>query len=180
MNTAELRERIRELLKEKPLLLVAIDGFGGSGKSTLAAALQNSFEGSQVVHMDDFAQSRNGDTDRQRLLQQVLEPLRAGKSARYQKFDWQNERLGDWVELKAGGPVFVEGTSLLADDLYPYYDFNVWIDVPHEEASKRGMDRDKNVYKVDHDEKWRTIWIPGEKEYAKLEPWKRADFLFKN
>jgi len=34
---------------------------------------------------------------------------------------------------------------------------------PHEVASKRGMDRGKNIYKVDHDEKWEKIWIPGEK-----------------
>ena len=129
--------------------------------------------------LDDFATARGEHSDRKRFLEQVLVPLHEGRATTYQKYDWKKDDMGDWVEIKPEGLVICEGVSMLGEDFTPYYDLRVWLDVPHEVASKRGMDRDKNIYKVDHDEKWEKIWIPGEKAYAKSEPWNRADFVIK-
>ncbi len=175
-----VKEKIAELLSTKEPVLLAVDGFGGAGKSTFATEVQKHFPGAVIIPFDDFFTSLEAVYDRKKFLEQVLLPLHAGTQAKYQKFDWPKGEMGDWVTVEPKGLIIFEGVSMLGEDFNPYYDIRVWLDVAHEVASKRGMDRDKNVYKVDHDEKWEKIWIPGEKEYAKSEPWKRADFLIKN
>lgn len=175
----QIKERVSDLLSQKQPVLLAVDGYGGAGKSTFAAKLQAEFPSSIVIGLDDFAVSEQILADRQRFLEQVLVPLSQGKQAKYQKFNWQKQMLDEWVTVEPEGLVILEGVSLLADDFNSHYDLRVWIDTPHEVASQRGMDRDKNVYKVDHNDLWNRIWIPREKEYAKTEPWKRADFVIK-
>ncbi len=174
-----IKENITELLAQKSLVLLAIDGYGGSGKSTLAKEIQSEFPGSEIITLDDFATSTNNGADRKRFLEQVLIPLSNSKEANYQKFDWSEQKLTDWKVVKPEGLIIIEGVSMLGEDFNPYYDFRIWIDCPHEIASKRGMNRDKNEYKVDNDEKWEQIWIKEEQEYAKTEPWKRADLIVK-
>ncbi|MEK7109037.1 MAG: hypothetical protein AAB919_01205 [Patescibacteria group bacterium] len=176
----KVKEKISGLLAHKQPVLLAVDGYGGAGKSTFAAKIQQEFPGSVVITLDDFGTSRGEHSDRGRFMEQVLAPLHAGRATKYQRYDWKKDDLADWVEVKPEGLIILEGVSMLGEDFNPYYDLRVWLDVPHEVASKRGMDRDKNVYKVDHDEKWEKIWIPGEKAYAKSEPWKRADYILKN
>ena len=46
-------EQIKQLLKEKEYVVIAIDGCAASGKTTLAKKLSNMFSAS-VIHMDDF------------------------------------------------------------------------------------------------------------------------------
>jgi uridine kinase len=89
------------------------------------------------------------------------------------------QALAEWREINADGLIIIEGVSALGEDFNLYYDFRIWIDCPLEFASKRGMDRDRNVYKVDHDQMWKEIWIKEDQEYAKTEPWKRADLIIK-
>ncbi len=175
----KVKEKLSNLLAQRQPILLAIDGYGGAGKSTFATHLQKEFPGSVIITLDDFATSNAGGADRKRFIEQVLAPLHIGKETKYQKYNWQSQSLGEWVEVEPKGLIILEGVSTLGEDFNQYYDSRVWLDVPHEVASKRGMDRDKTVYQVDHDEKWKKIWIPQEKEYAKQEPWKRADFILK-
>ncbi len=167
---------LRELLMQKQPVLLAIGGYGGSGKTTLARAIQSEFPGSEIVTLDDFA-IPGGGSDRKRIVSQVLDPLSNGIPAHYQRFDWEQQSLTEWRKVKPEGLIIIEGVSVLGDDFNPFFDFRIWIDCPHELASKRGMERDKNVYKVDHDRMWNEIWIPEEIEYGKTEPWKRADLI---
>ncbi len=167
---------VRELLTKKQLVLLAIGGYGGSGKSTLALEIQSEFPGSSIITLDDFA-IPGGGSDRKRIIDQVLVPLSDGKTASYQRFDWPMQAPAEWREVNANGLIIIEGVSVLGDDFNPFFDFRIWIDCPHELASKRGMERDKNVYKVDLDRMWNEIWIPEEIEYGRTEPWKRADLI---
>jgi uridine kinase len=167
---------VRELLTRKQLVLLAIDGYGGSGKTTLARAIQGEFPNSAIISGDDFA-IPGGGSDRKRIISQVLVPLSEGKTANYQRFDWPKQALAEWREVKPHGLIIFEGVSALGEDFNTYYDFRIWIDCAHELASQRGMERDKNIYGVDHDRMWKEIWIPEEREYGKTEPWKRADLI---
>ena len=175
----QIIEKVSVLLLRKQPILLAIDGYGGSGKSTLAREIQSDFPGSKIITLDDFVISNEEPADRNRFLAQVLIPLSSGKLARYQRYDWQRQELAEWIEVAPKGLIIVEGVSTLGEDFNPYYDFRIWIDCPHELASKRGMERDRNVYNVDHDRMWEEVWIKGEQEYAKTEPWKRADLIIK-
>jgi len=175
----QIQEKVTALLLRKPIVLLAIDGYGGSGKSTLARKIQNEFSGSVIITLDDFVTSTVSGPDRRRVLSQVLLPLSGSKSAQYQRFDWHQEILTDWITVKPEGLIIIEGVSVLKDDFHSYYDFRVWIDCPPELASKRGMERDRNIYKVNNDQKWEEIWIKADQEYAKTEPWKHADLIIK-
>ncbi len=169
--------RIQELLEKKQPVLVAIDGYGGAGKTTLARAIQSEFLSSAIITLDDFATDIEGPADRKRFLSQVLLPLSNGIAANYQRFDWPTQALAEWREVRPNGLIIIEGVSTLGEDFNSYYDLRVWIDCPHELASQRGMERDKNIYGVNHEQLWKEIWIPGEREYGKTEPWNRADMI---
>ena len=97
-----------ERLPSRRCVLVAIDGGAGSGKSTFARRLQNALGAGidcAVVHLDHFFRTRRergsrlarvGDTDWQRLRDEVIRPLRAGRTARFLLYDWALDRLHGW------------------------------------------------------------------------------------
>lgn len=175
---AEIVHKIQNLKKPNKTLLVAIDGRGGSGKSTLANNLKQKLENVTIVHLDDFAYPMGG-ADRQRLLDQVILPLKENKLARYQKRDFETKKLTTWHEIQPGGTVIIEGVITLHDLLEKYYDFKIWIEVPAEVGFQRGLERDRNVYKVDTEKDWKEKWMPEEdKAIAEQKPQEKADYTF--
>jgi len=122
-------------------MLVAVDGVGGSGKSHFAARLAAAHPGVTVVHTDDFASWEAG-LDWRRLRLQVIDPLLADRPARYQRYDWDRERLAEWHDVGPGGVVVVEGVSSLRVGLADTYDLAVWIQTPRETCLERGLERD--------------------------------------
>jgi uridine kinase len=164
---------VRELLAKKQPVLLAIDGYGGSGKTTLARAIQSEFPGSAIITLDDFATDTTSGADRKRFLSQVLMPLSAGKAAHYQKFNWREKALGDWITVEPNGLIITEGVSVLGEDFIFYYDLRIWIDCPFELALQRMKERDKNM----HNPKYFNVWEKEDRNYGKTEPWKRADII---
>ena len=61
---------------------------------------------------------------------QVLEPLLAGRPARYQRWDLVTDAGLDWVEVPRGVPVVVEGVSATDDRVPVPWDVTLWLDVP--------------------------------------------------
>jgi uridine kinase len=176
----KIAEKIREQKKADTTFLIAIDGFGGSGKSTLArklrAALQDILE-TTIVGIDDFHDPNLKRKNRDRLFKQVLQPLRDGKIANYQRYEWGIEKLAEWHEIAPGGIVIIEGLPSMHPELGKY-DLTIWIDMNQDEAAKRGIDRDLYEYKVDTRKQWSEDWMPQEKEYVEtFNPKERADFI---
>ncbi|MDO8594738.1 MAG: uridine kinase [bacterium] len=174
---AELSEKIRSLKRDGKTLFVAIDGRGGSGKSTLAERLSKNLPNVDVVHLDDFAYPMQG-ADRERLLNQVILPLKNSTKGNYQRFDTKANKLAEWHEIMPGGIVIVEGVLTLHPILHGYYDFRIWIECPAELGCERGVARDIRRVGVDNSKQWKEIWMPEEKlAIEEHQPHARADYV---
>ncbi len=152
--------------------VIAISGFAGSGKTTLARALHARLESSAVVPVDDFVQpgylERSSDwacIDRKRLAHDVLQAAERGAYIRYLAYDWSIQELGKYRDIGRPSYVILEGIGIMHPDLIPYFDLTIWIDCPLETAMRRGMQRDREVLRVNHDELWQTVWGPNDQEF---------------
>lgn len=170
--------KIKSLKKSGETLLIGIDGFGGSGKSTLAKDLKAELgQVSAVVSLDDFGYP----ADRKRLLEQVIVPLKNNNQAKYQRYDWESKTLKEWFTIEPSSIVIIEGLRALSPELKKYYDLTIWMDMDQEYASKRGLNRDLNEYKVDNASKWEHEWKSMEKDYVESDkPQETADFKIKS
>lgn len=124
--------------------LVVVDGPAGSGKTTYAARLAGRLAGAPVVHMDDLYEGWSGldDSVWARLESQLLAPLRAGRAARYQRYDWERGRFGEWVDLAAPDVLVVEGVGAAARQVDPWAVLRVWVEAPRDVRLERGVARD--------------------------------------
>lgn len=156
----------------RPRLLVGIDGPGASGKSTLAGLLAERIDSAEVVHVDDFylpsaiRDSRAGEVgalfDLPRLADQVVLPAAAGGPLRYQRYDWDRDRLEEWWEIGAGVPVIVEGVFSLHQGLRGHYTYGVFCRADRTVRLRRGLDRDGEQARS----MWEDQWMPAEDRYA--------------
>lgn len=84
-----------------------IDGPSGAGKTTLANQIGAAL-GIRVVHLDDFYPGWSGLAEGAAIVaRDVLDPHAPG----YWRWDWENDRRGEWVELDPGADVIVEGVG---------------------------------------------------------------------
>ncbi|WP_044648415.1 uridine kinase [Paenibacillus terrae] len=178
---------INEKSKKQSTLLVGIDGCGGSGKSTFAYKLKEELSNSTIVHKDDFhLPSSNiinthpskkpigADFDWKRLLNQVLEPIRQERDGRYQRYDWETDKLAEWHTVPAGGIVIIEGVYSIRKELEDKYDFKIWVDCPREIRLSRGLERDGDCARG----MWEDNWMISEDIYVEAhKPFKKADLV---
>jgi uridine kinase len=172
-------------LVESRLTLVGIDGLGGAGKSTFAQRLAGALADATIVHGDDFYGPEERDWrswtpregyeryfDHRRLERQLLQPLRAGRSARFQRYDWERRSLDDWVEVRPAGVVIVEGVYVMRPRLRRYWDLAVFIRTSREVRQRRLHARGEN------DPGWIERWAAAEDYYAQVhQPEASADFV---
>ena len=160
--TQSIVDSIRELdPRGRSTRIVAIDGLGGSGKTELARRLAAALGDAVVVHTDDFARPGQRGWEWNRMQQQVLEPLLRDEPARYQRYDWDADRLAEWHEVPVGGTLIVEGVSSLREELGRYWDFAIWVDAPYATRLQRGVARDGEAMRS----QWTDVWMPEEQEY---------------
>ena len=168
-------------------LLVAIDGLGGAGKSTLARLLKEQLKMLKwivaVVKHDDFylpshqrenqqAKVIGGDFEWERLRDQVLTPIREGRSAHYQRYDWETDVLAEWHTISAPDVVLVEGVYTMRRELTNLYDLKIWVECPRAIRLARGIARDGEKSRPI----WEQDWMPKEDDYVKTHlPHERAD-----
>lgn len=178
------------LITARPLrgqtFLASIDGPGGAGKSTVAHALAAACQW-RLVQVDDFykpsAERALGtagvrplgvDFDLARLERQVLEPLFHGRAARYQRYDWERDALGESVELLPGDVVLVEGVYSGMACYRARYACRVWVECSRETRLRRGLARDGEAARA----RWANEWMPEEDRYIAAEsPQLGADFM---
>lgn len=167
--------------------VVGVSGFGGSGKSTLATELHTHLAGSTVVPGDEFLRSRPpiersedwGSVDRDRLVDQVLEPAHRGEAQAYQVWDHDTGAPGPWVSLAGTTAVIVEGLGLFVPALVGLFDLRVWVDVDLDTATARGMWRDEHEYGNAQADLWTGVWRPNDADFfERYRPDRAAHVLY--
>ncbi len=153
---------------------IGIDGFGAAGKSSLAAAIAGDVDRAEVVHIDDFSRSGLPEWDWDRFAAQVSAPLLAGRSARYQVWDWDRDKGAEWRAVTPGAVVVVEGVSSLRAEVTLPWDLTIWVDAPRDVRVARALARDGPAMML----RWTEQWMPSEEAYAARErPRDRVDLV---
>lgn len=126
-----------------PVRLVAVDGPSGAGKSWFADRLAKAAD-IPVVHTDDLLEGWDDQfTFWARLEEQVLEPLRHGRSATYRKYLWHRQAFGcDPVTVEPAAAVLLEGVSAARREIRPELSFSVFVTAPSGLRWRRALARD--------------------------------------
>jgi uridine kinase len=157
------------------ILVVAIDGHGASGKSTVSGHLAARLE-IALVHGDDFFRARGaGDLgcyyERERLRRDALEPLRAGRPARYVSSDpFTPGRAGTPVAVAPAPVIVVEVVGAAASELSDLVDRTVLVDTPEVERLARLRER------VDPQD-WDLEWLEAERAHFANRPRSSFDLI---
>ncbi len=128
--------------------MLALDGPAGSGKTSLAHAVATvlSQRGNSVhiLSLDDMYEGWTGLNPalETRVVQQVLQPLRRGKTAHWQAYDWQSGALRDWRDLTAKDVLVLEGCGAGARRYAPYTTLLVWVEAAAAVRVERAVARD--------------------------------------
>ena len=155
--------------------IVAIDGHGGAGKSTLAEELAGELGGARIVHTDDFASWDVPLDWWPRLLEELLEPLSRGETARYRRSSWEGEKDTGIEEIAPAPFVLLEGVSASREAFRPFLTFSIWVETPRELCLQRGLERDG----VQARAQWEA-WMAEEDEYVERErPRERAQVVLR-
>jgi uridine kinase len=161
------------LARPAAVRLVAVDGPGGAGKSTFARRLARHAGDVPVVPTDDFA---SWDVPLEwwpRMLAQVIEPMIAGETGNYQRFDWLDGRLAEWITVPRAPIVVIEGVSSGRREWSELLAYTVFVTTPEATRLRRGLDRDGDE-KI---EQWRAWMAEEESHYAADGVVDRADLV---
>ena len=169
MDNCEVVLRLVQKEAKHPFI-IAIDGRCAAGKTTLAEKIQSSME-CNVIHMDDFylpfserteekMAQPGGNMDFERLLFEVLIPLRSGANAMYRPYDCHHDTFLPSEKLNATVPTIIEGSYSCHPKLQKSYDLRVFMDISPECQKSRLKERGPSSF-----ERFQTIWIPREEHY---------------
>ena len=177
--------QIDELMRQKKHVLVGIDGDCASGKTTLSGLLKAVYD-CNIVHIDHFflrPEQRNdarlaepgGNIDHERFADEVLNQLQEGKAFSYQPFNCMSGDFDAPIPLSAKQLTIVEGSYSHHPALAAAYDLKVFLSVPEEVQLERILQRNGEAMY----ERFKKVWIPMEKRYAKaFEIRKHSDLWF--
>lgn len=171
INQTLLLKKIGELSAQKPHLIIAIDGRCAAGKTTLAAYLRQELFGN-LIHMDDFflrpeqrtperMKEPGGNVDYERVLQEILLPLRQERTFSYRPYNCHTQAMADEITVTPLALNFIEGAYACHPALRDYYDYRIFLTVNPDEQYKRIMSRNGEHEAVQFKEKW----IPLEEQY---------------
>lgn len=140
--------------------LIGIDGPSGAGKSTIARAVAHELD-APIVEIDDFVSWGNFAGWWPRFDAEVVEPLLAGRTARYRVRDWHGDEFGDglagWKTVDPAPFVIFEGVTCTRRAIADRLAVRVWADAPADERMRRGILRDGES----HRHLWER-WMPEE------------------
>ncbi|CAG7608136.1 Uridine kinase [Paenibacillus solanacearum] len=156
--------------------VVSLDGGSGAGKSTLAAALVSRL-GAAVIPCDDFFDATVTDAewdsftvvqkchrciDWQRVRNEALLPLLAGKAAQYRPYSFSsgNGLALHSVEKMPSEVIILDGIYSGLPEISDLVDFSILVDVSPEFRRHR-----HNIREGTDDADWHLRWDPVEDYY---------------
>lgn len=183
MDVEAVVTEIRRLMINRTApLLIAIDGGSGAGKSTLAHLIAETLN-AVLIQGDDFYAANISDAewdertpearaadaiDWRRLRTEALEPLLAGKPARWQAFNFAGVRPDgtypmrtDFVEAQPAAVVVLDGAYSTRPELLDLIDVSVLVDVPIAVRHARLAAREVPQFLV----AWHARWDAAEDYY---------------
>jgi uridine kinase len=175
---------IQRLQPKKPgPIVVALDGGSGAGKSSLASLIAEQLDAA-LIPLDDFFSAGIPDDqwddlsveerlqqvfDWRRLREDALEPLLAGKPARWHAFDFESGLRpdgtygirNDATERMPASIILIEGAYSAHPELSQCIDLAVLVDVATQDRHARLDVREEKGFL----EKWHRRWDPVETYY---------------
>lgn len=122
--------------------IILIDGHSGAGKTTLAVHMAASL-GATIVHLDDVYPGWGGLVEgRDRVVADVLRPLRSGTAGSVQTWNWESDAPGDTLTVSPAPIVIVEGCGISTAESRKLADAVVWVEAPRELRRERVTKRD--------------------------------------
>lgn len=153
---------------------VLLDGRSGSGKSTLADHLQQHWESSAVVRLDDIYPGWDGlawTVDHVRT--ELLEPRAVGRPGRWRGWDWSTASPAGWHLVEPRRRLIVEGVGALTRANRTLADLGIWFDTADALRKQRALARDGDTYRPHWDQ-----WAQQEDRFiARYAPRLAADYL---
>jgi len=152
---------------------IAIDGHSAAGKSTISRALVGTWPHAALVQTDDFYRVMSAEArfalspeegygqyyDWQRLLHEVLEPLKQGRLVEFQIYDWDSNELGAWRRIPASQLIIVDGCYSARPEFDALLDFVVLVEADAALRRKRQAER------ADASRAWLLRWDAAEQHY---------------
>lgn len=169
MTFAALNKQIRKL---EPPTIIAIDGRSASGKTTFANQLSSALNAT-VVHTDDVAWHHSFFDWWELLIENILEPFKAGKNVDYQPEIWKTRGRAGSIVVPATPVLILEGVSSTRLGYSPWIDLPIWVETSLEIAEQRGLLRDGETA--------RDFWFEWQAQERPLlekdQPWNRAKLI---
>lgn len=170
MKKSELISILSEWDRAGEHKIIAIDGRSASGKSTLTQFLAENIS-CDIVHTDDFflpfekrtderLSLPGGNIDHERLLSEILVPLKNGESYTYSKFSCKNGTFTEGENVNPKNITIVEGSYSCHPELFNFYDLHIFLNIDKELQKQRILQRNK-----DKAEMFFERWIPLEEKY---------------
>jgi uridine kinase len=157
-------------IEHRPVI-VGIDGRSGAGKSTFARALAAASQiPIEIVEGDDFYLGTELGFDWARLERQVLCPARSGQATiSYQRYSWDEQRLGDWTSVTGAQCLIVEGVYMFRPELRERFDLKIWIEAEEEVRRERISARHATYPPKIRDRQNASVerWLNDEDEYIR-------------
>lgn len=151
--------------------VILIDGGSGSGKTTYARRLARSLRARgrtvQLVSLDEIYPGWHGLAAASDAV--VTDVLDAG---RYQRWDWQHQRSGDYVTVDADADLIIEGCGAITPASAALSTRTIWLDLDAATRRRRAVSRsDAATY-----EPWWDTWAAQEHDHwRRHRPWELAD-----
>lgn len=163
--------RIRQLMKEKAKVIIALDGRAASGKTTAAELLALVFDAA-VIHMDDFflppelrtrerLAQPGGNIHYERFKEDVIRYIKKNEGFSYRRFDCSVMDYGGRVDIEAKPLVIVEGAYSQHIEYRSVYDLKVFFDIEPRWQQEQILNRNgQEMFGM-----FRDVWIPMEEKY---------------
>lgn len=160
----------RKMAEGGPVIL-AIEGGAASGKTTLAEKLRQIY-GCNVFHMDDFflrpeqrtpqrLSAPGENVDHERFLEEVLTPLKEGRSVTFRRYDCHSQSLCPPLTVPPTPLTVVEGSYCCHNSLFDAYGLRCFLRISPELQRERICVRNSPKFQT----RFFDTWIPMEQRY---------------
>ena len=169
----DLFKQIESTAKEKPHIVIAIDGKCGSGKSTLAKIISTAYN-CPIIRVDDFflpgdlrsderLSAPGGNVHYERFSEEVITPLTQGKTSfSHRVFDCHAmDYKPNPKEITFSNILVIEGSYSMRPEFRQAYDISIFLDAGQANQKARIIARGGElVYEM-----FEQKWIPMENRY---------------